>query len=96
MFTCRVGETSYEDTWYAVGEPKKRWFLKQILSACGIKAGEDGVYDWEIKDVLNKNIEGLVIHEENEYINRNGETIKGKQHKISDVKATDQTIVWDE
>jgi len=96
VFTCRDGETKYEDTWYAIGEPKKRWFLKQILAACGVKAGGDGVYDWDVNDVINRNIEALVVHEENEYINRSGETVKGKQHKIADVQSTEQTIQWDE
>jgi len=90
--------TGYEDTWYAIAEQGKRWFLKSILAACKCPASEDGVYSWDVKDIMNKNIEGLVIHEDNEWINRDGETIKGKQHRITDIKETtqDEIKAWDE
>lgn len=90
VITAEDKETGYEDTWYAVAEPKKRWFLKSILAACNCKASQDGVYDWDIPDVLNKDVECLVVHEDNEWINREGETIKTKQHKVSDVRGTEQ------
>lgn len=103
VFECKDIETGYIDTWYAVAEQGKRWFLKSILSACGCEAGKDGVYEWDISDVIGKNISGLVIHEDNEYINREGEKVKRKQHKIqdvSDLKITEskpkKEVAWDE
>ena len=92
IITAKDVETGYEDTWYAVAEPKKRWFLKTILAACGCAASEDGVYDWELSDILNKSISGLVEHEDNEWINRDGETVTNKQHKVVEV----QEIGWDD
>ncbi len=106
VITAQDDETLYDDTWYAIAEPKKRWFLKTLLAACDCKASDDGVYDWEIKDVLGKEVEGLVVHEDNEWINRQGETIKSEQHKIVDIRAaaerakepvkTEEEKGWDE
>lgn len=92
VITAKDMETGYEDTWYAVAEPKKRWFLKTILDACGCAASEDGVYDWELSDILNKSISGLVEHEDNKWINRNGDEVIQQQHKIVEV----QEVAWDE
>jgi len=86
-FTFTDTEFKQEEEVYAVAIPKKRWFLKQILSACGVSAGQDGVYEWDIPDVINKLIVGRVEHEEQEWINRNNETIITKQAKIREVKA---------
>jgi len=96
VFVCQDKETEYHDTWYAVGEPKKRWLLKQILAACGVDASADGVYKWDIEDVINKDVAGQVIQEDNDWINRDGDTITSKQHKIVDVDTVDSRIVRDE
>ena len=92
VITSQDKETGYEDTWYAVAEPKKRWFLKSIMDACGIKH-ENGVYVFEPpleKSLVGKNVLGLVVHEENEWINREGETVKQTQHKVLDIMETTQ------
>jgi hypothetical protein len=75
-------ETQYIDKVYLVATQGKRWALKQLLTACGVTAGKDGVYDWSTSDIIGKEINGEVEHEDNEYINREGVTIKGKQHRI--------------
>ena len=85
VITARDHETGYDDTWFAVAEPKKRWFLKAILSAIGLDAGQDGNYEWEISDVLEQDVMGLVVHEDNNWINREGESVTTKQHKVTDV-----------
>jgi len=85
IFTIQDGLTGYQEDIYAVAEPKKRWFLKSILAAVGCEASQDGVYDWEFAQVINKEFEGLVEHEPNDFINREGETIKTTQHRIVDV-----------
>lgn len=87
IFTMKDVETGYEDRVYAISTQGKRWMLKLILSACGVNAGNDGVYNWDFPEVMNKRIEGLFEHEDNEFINRNGETVKTKQHKIVDFRA---------
>ena len=86
IMTFTDEETGYEDTIYAISVKGKRWFLKSILIACNIEAGQDGVYDWDIKDIINVEIAGLVEHEPNEYINRQGDTVKTTQHRIAEVK----------
>lgn len=79
-------ETGQEEEIYAIATQGKRWFLKQILSACGVEAGQDGIYEWDIPEVLNKTIQGLVKHIEEEWINREGESIVTKKGKIVEVK----------
>ena len=71
---------------YAIAAKGKRWFLKQILTACGIEAGQDGVYKWDFKDVKNRVVSGSVVHEESEWTNRDGKDIITKKHKIQSVK----------
>jgi len=93
-------ETGYVDTWFAISEPKKRWFLKLILSSCGCAASEDGVYDWDIPDIIGKSVEGLCVHEDNKWINRDGDEVVTQQHKVVDIReceqdAVDETIPWD-
>lgn len=90
-------ETGYEEDVYAVSEPKKRWFLKEILDACDVEH-KDGVYVFEpplSKNIIGKNVDVLIQHEDNEWINRDGVTVKGKQHRINEVRAT-ELQAWDE
>ena len=75
-------ETGYVDSIYAVATEGKRWVLKNILSSCGVKAGADGVYDWSSSDIIGKEVVGEVEHEDNTWINREGNEITSKQHKI--------------
>ena len=85
-------ETSYVDTIYAISTEGKRWVLKNLLTACGVEAGQDGVYEWDIADILDKDVKGLVDHEPNKYINRNGDEVETIQHRIVEF----QMAVWDE
>ncbi len=80
--------TSQDEEVYAVSTKGKRWFLKSILAACGVEAAEDGVYDWDIPDVIDKTVAAIVNHYPDEYINRKGETVKGVKHKIEDIIET--------
>ena len=66
--------------------PGKRWLLKQLLTACGIEAGKDGVYKWDVSDVKDKKVLAFVQHEPNSYIDRNGNEVKNTQHKLSNFK----------
>jgi hypothetical protein len=88
VFTVRDVETNQiPDDLYSIATQGKRWFLKNILTACGIEAGKDGVYKWDTSDVIGVNIMGKVEHIPNEYINREGDTVKNMKGKISQVKA---------
>ena len=100
VITAEDVETGYCDTWYALAVPKKRWFLKMILAACGCAASEDGVYDWDIPDIIGKSVEGLCVHEDNKWINRDGDEVVTQQHKVVDIRECEQDAVdpstpWD-
>ena len=87
-------KTGYREDWYCVSVKGRRWFLKSILSACGISAGQDGVYEWYMHDIYDKEVAGLVVHEPNEYINRDGNTVKTTQHRVQEVKKVDDVLEW--
>lgn len=94
IFTIVDRETGYEEDIYAVATQGKRWFLKSILTAVGCVGGADGCYEWEIEDVINQTFMGLVEHEPNSYINREGITVDTVQHRITDVKEVEE-VEWD-
>lgn len=81
----------YIETIFLVSESGKRWMLKKLLTACGIAAGQDGIYDWEPENIINKSVNVLVEHEDQEFIDRNGETKKIKQNRVVDF----EPIEWD-
>ena len=83
--TLEDKETGYPTTIYVVRTPGKRWTLKQILDATETDKQEDDDYDY-VPELLEKDLLGKVIHEDNNWINRNGDEIKDKQHKIVDFK----------
>lgn len=87
-------ETKYVTDVYLVAEQGKRWALKQLLTACGCEAGQDGVYNWGIRDILDKHISADVEHEDNEFINRQGEKVTTKQHRIVNFNVSHETG-WD-
>lgn len=84
-FIFRDIETQQDEDVYAVALKGKRWFLKQILAACKIEAAQDGIYEWDTNDVLDADVTGLVSHVEEEWINREGVTVKTKKHKITEI-----------
>lgn len=79
-------ETEQVEDVYAIATQGKRWFLKQVLTACDVEARKDGIYEWELADVFNKFVLGRVEHVEEEWINRQGNTILTKKHKIVEVQ----------
>lgn len=87
VFTLIDKETEQAGDVFAIATEGKRWFLKQILTACGVAAGADGVYEWEIEDTLNKTIMGKVVNVPETFINRKGEEITTTKSKITEVKA---------
>lgn len=86
-------ETGYEDNFYAVSEPKKRWALKNLFDACSIPH-QNGVYKFDkpLKEtIVGKKVDALYEHEENSYINRENIRVEGKQHRISEFREQE----WD-
>jgi hypothetical protein len=73
-------------TAYAVAEKGKRWFLKALLKACGLEAGEDGTYDWDIEDVEGKTVSARIENVNEAWIDRNGESRTTPKSKIAEFK----------
>ena len=86
IIALRDIETNYAETIYPIAVKGKRWFLKQILNACDVEAGQDGIYEWDISDVLNKTVLGLVKHIEEDWVNREGVTVKSRKVKIAQIE----------
>lgn len=84
LFTDK--ETGQQGDVYAIATQSKRWFLKSILGACEIEASADGVYDWDIEDVIGKEVQGKVENQEDTFIDREGETKTVSRPKIVQVK----------
>lgn len=68
---------------YAVAMPGKRWTLKCILDSVGVEKQEADDYDYS-PELLGQKLSALVEHEPNDYINRQGEEVKGWQHRLVD------------
>lgn len=93
IIVIKDDETGYEEDFYAVSEPGKRWALKNLLESCAVPC-ENGVYKFEkpLKEtIVGKKVDGLYEHEDTEYINREGVNIKGKQHRIVEFREQE----WD-
>lgn len=90
-------QNRYTTNVYAINVPGKRWALKSIMDSCGYKS-IDNKYDLSEESVksttIGKKIMCLFEHEPNDYINRNGETVKGFQHKIVEFKECEEQE-WD-
>lgn len=85
VFDIKDELTGHVDKFYAVDVQGKRGNLKMMLDACGVVADATGSYNWDNPDVLGKKIVCDIIHEPNEYINRKGETVHSKQHRIVEI-----------
>jgi len=91
MFVAKV--VSAEDAGigtdvYLVSEKGKRWFLKQLLAACGCEPDDVGHFLWDIPDVEGQTVKARVEHQqEPDWIDRKGITQKGKlKAKITEFK----------
>lgn len=79
-------ETGHIEKVYCLLDEGKRWALKQILESVGIVKDQSGNYTWGIQSLIGKQLLGVVVHEDNEFINRDGVTVKGTRHKIVEFK----------
>lgn len=89
VFNFKDCETQQSEEVYAIATQGKRWFLKSILGACGVEAAQDGIYEWDIPDVLDQYVMGRVEHFDEEWIDREGKTRQTKKGKIVEVKKDD-------
>lgn len=93
MFTVTLEDidTKSEMLVWLVSEPKKRWMLKSLLSAVGIAAGQDGVYDWSKSDVIGKQVTAIVEHYQEPWINREGKEVTSTKAKVTEFIGADLT-----
>jgi hypothetical protein len=80
-----------------------RWVLKSLLSACGVEKNAEGKYDWSETDVIGKTVIGMVETIQEEWINREGETVKTPKSKITEFLEDSvpepekpQDVAWEE
>lgn len=102
----RMFQTVIEDvkthatmTIFLVAEPKKRWMLKSLLTACQLPAGEDGVYNWDTTDVIGKTVVAMVEHYPEDWINREGNKVTSDKAKVTDFLSaplSEEEVIWNE
>lgn len=77
---------------YAIATRGKRWFLKQILTACEVPAGKDGIYEWDTNDVINKHILANGVAQQEEWLDREGNKRVSTKVKIVGVRSLQEEI----
>ena len=87
IVSCQDKETEGILSVYCVATQGKRWLLKSLLTAAGIEGGKDGIYEWNTSDLMEIEVMGKVKTEDEEWINREGETVTTPKSKIVDFKA---------
>ena len=89
MFVVTLEEFGTSNTidLYLISERKKRWQLKSFLDACEVPHDAEGNYNWDINTVTDKIILGFVVHEQEEYIDRNNNKRKKTKARIEEFKA---------
>jgi hypothetical protein len=103
MFTTTIEDVKTHKSmvcWLGA-EPKKRWMLKSLLTACEIPAGQDGIYSWDVKDVIGKTVIAMIEHKEEPWINREGEQVKTMKAIVTEFiqpekYATGEACAWEE
>jgi hypothetical protein len=71
---------------YLIRTPGKRWNLKQVLDAAGIEKQDDDNYNY-LPELIGKKVMVEIIHEPNEWIDRNGNAVTTTQHRTNLFKA---------
>ena len=86
MYTTTIEDTKTHKSMqvWLVATPKKRWMLKSLLTACELPAGEDGVYDWSVKDVIGKSVIAMIEHVTEPWTNREGVEVMQTKAKVTE------------
>lgn len=75
--------------------PGKRWLVRSLIEACGIvpetvfdeeTGKERKIYNWEISDIEGKTVSGKIIHEPNDWRDRNNIEHHDKKAKFVQFK----------
>jgi hypothetical protein len=61
----------------------KRWAMKNMLDACGVKVANGEIYNFELCDLKDKIIIGVNKPFEDKYIDRKGEAKKQMKNKFT-------------
>lgn len=77
---------------WLVAEPKKRWMLKTLLTAVGVPAGADGVYDWSTTDVIGKVVLAQVEHFKEPWVNKEAKEVLLDKCKVTEFLVPDEQI----
>ena len=96
IFNLQDAITKKVEQVYAIATQGKRWFLKSLLAACDIPASQDGIYEWDVEDVLDQDIMGKVEHIDERWINREGEKITSTKGKITEIDKAGEIPITNE
>ena len=88
MFVMTIEEpnSGSVDKVYMVDVKGKRFMLKQLLAACGVKEDENGNVEWSEEDIVGQSIECRNVPEENEFTRKDGTTVKELRNKIQGIR----------
>ena len=84
---CELADGTGSIEVYCIATEGKRWLLKQLLSACGIKPDAEGKFKWDISDVDGSMVHARVEHESEDWIDRQGKTRTSVKSKISEFRS---------
>jgi hypothetical protein len=100
MYTVTIEDVATHKSMqvWMVTEKGKRWMLKSLLTAVGVPAGQDGVYKFEIPEVLGKTATAVIEHVKEPWVNREGETVDSIKAKVTEfyVAEKEPPTVWEE
>ena len=71
---------------YLVDQEGKRWFLKQLLKACGVTENEEGLYEFDTDELIGKLVQGRVANQKEEWIDREGNPQTTNRCKVVEFK----------
>ena len=89
MFVAELAEdkTMHTINVFMVATEGKAWMLKQFLTAVNAPVDEEGVFTWDVANVMGKRLEGFVENEPNDWIDRDGKTQTSHQSKVMEFKS---------
>lgn len=101
MFTVSLEDIKTRATMqvWLIAEPKKRWMLKSLLTAVGVKGGEDGTYEYDTTDVIGKKVIAIISHVKEPWINREGVEVMTTKAKVSEflqAPKDEAEVIWNE
>jgi hypothetical protein len=76
-------DAGLSDVIYTVSEQGKRWALKNLLDACGVKVKDGGIYIFNLDELEGKVIIATNKPFEQDFINRKGETQSEMKNKFT-------------